>query len=186
MLGQKGLEPGILLHDSVALAGGVGEDFLESEDFLLERFDVHLLAFAVCSLRLSIELLPPSERGFAVWFRASALRRLAIYVLDVRAAVEGGSEGGLLVPLVCFFSLLRFFNSARLLSGLMSPLPELAAENGLGSVRVARRVSLAEGTHCYCATLDRVGRQTAFQQRTSKGRRVGGWVKKVDERHMEG
>lgn len=171
VLGENGLETGVLLHHPVALAGGVGEDFLETEDFLLEGFDVHLLAFSVCSLRLSIELLPPRERGFAVWFRASSLRRLAIWCLvsGLRWRGEGGDERD--VPLVCFFSLLRFFNRARLLSGLMSPLPELAAEDGWDQYGQQVLPSPGEGTHC------RDCRRTASRRSKRMGERMGGWVK---------
>lgn len=47
MLGQQRLEPLVLLLYSIAFTGGLGEDLLQAEDFLLEGFDVLLLAFTV-------------------------------------------------------------------------------------------------------------------------------------------
>lgn len=51
MAGEELFQPSVLFGDGIAFFGGGCEHFLQSEDFLLEGLDVHLLALAVGSVR---------------------------------------------------------------------------------------------------------------------------------------
>ena len=45
-------------------------------------------------LRLSVQLLPAGQRGFAVRLGSATLGRLAVYTRKSASAGEGGGEGG--------------------------------------------------------------------------------------------
>lgn len=63
---HDGLELPVFLGKTVFVLGDVAEDFLETQNLVLERFDVELFALAVGTLRLTVKLLPPGEGRFAV------------------------------------------------------------------------------------------------------------------------
>lgn len=70
-------------------------------------------------LSLTIEFLAPRQSWFTIRFRASAFGRLAISSDGVSKETVGpGTEST--IPLVCFFSGLRFLKKLKLPKGLLS------------------------------------------------------------------
>ena len=98
----------VLLIEIVLIAGDAGKMLFEAEDFLLQSFNVELLAFAVCSmngqqlafgsnmisnvrfrrnfeigkkntpLSLTIKFLSSRQSWLTVWLRSATFQRLAV------------------------------------------------------------------------------------------------------------